>query len=124
MSQVGERYRVLARQAVLWPQPHQERLRAEYLVRDSVGCRDQAAGDDYIDAAGGQGVGQRGQPHPLHVHGYLRRPERETADEVRGQRRRHRRGDAEPHRARVPAGHPAGEQGRAQFTLEPPEFHT
>lgn len=35
--------------------------------------------------------------------------------------RRHRRGDAEPHRARVPAGYPADEQGRAQLTLEPPD---
>ena len=43
MSQVGERYRGLAGQTVLWPQPHQERLRAEHLVRDSVGRRDQAS---------------------------------------------------------------------------------
>jgi len=93
-----------AGQTVIRPQPDEEGLGAEHLVRYPRGRRNQAAGHGHVDAAGDQGGGQAGQPHPLQVHGHLGRFGREPADEVRGEHRADGRGDAQPHRARVAAG--------------------
>ena len=68
MSQVVQRDRVLAGEAVAWPQPDQERLCAEHLVGYPLRGGNEAAGYGHVNAAGDEGVGHRGQPHPLQVH--------------------------------------------------------
>ena len=73
------------------PQPDQERLGAEHLVGYPVGHGNQAAGYGHIDAPADQGVGHRGQPHPLQVHGHLQSLSREPAGQKRGEHRGHGR---------------------------------
>lgn len=83
VSQVVQGDRVLTGQVVPGPQPDQKRLRAEHLVGYPLGVRNQAARYGNVYAPRDEGVGHRWEPHSLHVHGHMRRFDRELADQMR-----------------------------------------